>query len=526
MAGFSNITGQESIVFANNASYDGTERGGRMTTNGQLWIGSTASPHVRLGTLTSTGGTITITPGAGTINFEASAATPLSFPCDSGTATPAANTLTVSGQLAGTIPAVFTIGAGSTIDVEDRTWTTSLVVDPSATVGLRGTFQTITAALAAATAGQTIFIRPGTYTENITMVAGVNLAAYEASGFNENTKINGQISCSYSGTCSISGLCLTNASADCVVISGVAATFLKIVDCFILAPSGGGGPFFFMSGGSTNSYIQIDHCMGEVGLNSAYFNINTNRFLKVVNSYLDNFSGINQNSAITNSSGATYNFYIANSTIVNKFAFNNVHALFENSNVGQSNNAGTGVALVGSNLDANQCHIFTSGGPAVSIDATSAFNSTLCTLRADTTGGNTTLVTNAGTFVYDVVGQSGTGTLTLPAPTSEKIAHIDSSNIHGGQVVHITTPGAYPYTTLTTDYVILVDTSAARTITPMASPVTGQMYVIKDNVGSAAANNITVTPSGKNIDGAASTTINVNFGSITIVYNGTQWNII
>ena len=94
-----------------------------------------------------------------------------------------------------------------------------------------------------------------------------------------------------------------------------------------------------------------------------------------------------------------------------------------------------------------------------------------------------------------------------------------------GQYVNVTTPGAYPYTTLISDYLILVDTSSARTITPLASPATGAKYIIKDNVGSAAANNITVTPSGKNIDGSASYVINVNYGSITIIYNGTEWSV-
>ena len=76
MPGFSSITGDESIMFADNASFDGTERGGKITTNGQLWIGSTASPHVKVGTLTSTGGTVTITAGSGTINLEASPVVP------------------------------------------------------------------------------------------------------------------------------------------------------------------------------------------------------------------------------------------------------------------------------------------------------------------------------------------------------------------------------------------------------------------------------------------------------------------
>ena len=60
MPGFNTITGDESIMFADNASFDGTERSGKMTTNAQLWIGATAAPHVKLGTLTSPGGTITI----------------------------------------------------------------------------------------------------------------------------------------------------------------------------------------------------------------------------------------------------------------------------------------------------------------------------------------------------------------------------------------------------------------------------------------------------------------------------------
>lgn len=60
MPGFSSVNGLESIMFADNASFDGTKRAGAMTTNAQLWIGSTAAPHVKLGTLTSPSGTITI----------------------------------------------------------------------------------------------------------------------------------------------------------------------------------------------------------------------------------------------------------------------------------------------------------------------------------------------------------------------------------------------------------------------------------------------------------------------------------
>lgn len=68
MAGSSNVSGEESILFADNASFDGTQRGGALDTNGQLWIGSTAAPHVKKGTIIAGTG-VTVTPGSGTITI-------------------------------------------------------------------------------------------------------------------------------------------------------------------------------------------------------------------------------------------------------------------------------------------------------------------------------------------------------------------------------------------------------------------------------------------------------------------------
>jgi hypothetical protein len=62
--GSSHITGLQTILFADNASYDGTERGGALSLDGQLWIGSSSSPHVVKSTLTAGSGiSITNTPG-------------------------------------------------------------------------------------------------------------------------------------------------------------------------------------------------------------------------------------------------------------------------------------------------------------------------------------------------------------------------------------------------------------------------------------------------------------------------------
>lgn len=134
------------------------------------------------------------------------------------------------------------------------------------------------------------------------------------------------------------------------------------------------------------------------------------------------------------------------------------------------------------------------------------------------------IIGNAG-----VVGESNTmrlGTQGTGAGQQSQTHIAGVINTVSGRVVKVTSPGAYPYTSLITDHVILVDTSSARTITPLANPVVGTLYYIKDSVGLAATNNITITPSGKNIDGAASYVINLNYGSVTIVYNGTEWSII
>lgn len=71
MSGFSTITGEESIMFTDNVSFDGTKRGGKVTTDGQLLIGSTVAPHIRVGTI-SAGSGVTITNASGAITIAAS----------------------------------------------------------------------------------------------------------------------------------------------------------------------------------------------------------------------------------------------------------------------------------------------------------------------------------------------------------------------------------------------------------------------------------------------------------------------
>jgi hypothetical protein len=103
-----------------------------------------------------------------------------------------------------------------------------------------------------------------------------------------------------------------------------------------------------------------------------------------------------------------------------------------------------------------------------------------------------------------------------------------SLTVIGGQIVNVV-ESATNYTVLNSDYITgITSTAAPRTVTlpTAASANKGQIYVVKDQSGGAATNNITVNVNGGgNIDGAATKVINTNYGAFSFYSNGTQWYV-
>ena len=91
-------------------------------------------------------------------------------------------------------------------------------------------------------------------------------------------------------------------------------------------------------------------------------------------------------------------------------------------------------------------------------------------------------------------------------------------------VVPVTIVTTSTYAVTTSDYYLAVDVTAPVSVVLPVSP-TGTIYIIKDIDGDAAINPITVTAS-TNIDSSPSATINSNFGSIELIFNGIEWNIV
>jgi len=68
-----------SVMYALNVDFTGTsltQGSAQVLADGQLLIGSGVPPNIRVGTLTSTGGSVTITNGHGTINLEVAGSSP------------------------------------------------------------------------------------------------------------------------------------------------------------------------------------------------------------------------------------------------------------------------------------------------------------------------------------------------------------------------------------------------------------------------------------------------------------------
>ena len=98
----------------------------------------------------------------------------------------------------------------------------------------------------------------------------------------------------------------------------------------------------------------------------------------------------------------------------------------------------------------------------------------------------------------------------------------------GTQTLAIRIAVATPVAVVATDDVVSIEVPGPVAVAVnLPVGVTGATYTIKDGLGLASvATPITITPAAGTIDGAATATIDVPYGSLTLVYSGVEWKII
>lgn len=268
------------------------------------------------------------------------------------------------------------------------------IVDP---LGFNGTSTTMQAAINSASAGDTIQILPGTYTENLTLKDGLSFVTSDAAevGKNSNVKIIGKMTDNGSEVnCSFTGIGFQTNSDYIATLS--AASNLVFTNCFF---SGSNNTLFQTSNGGINVYFY--RCQGNLGTTGIAFCSTTGGIYRLYNSQ---FTNSGNTTTVTNFTAGSLQiddcelnfpvevsstgFFQANYSTIDTSAVNQIALT----------TAGAGTS------SANFCQFSSGTASAISIGTGTTLTATFC----DVNSTNTNAITGAGTINYGGIVYSGT----------------------------------------------------------------------------------------------------------------------
>lgn len=414
---------------------------------------------------------------------------------------PVAGTIPTLGFQAGTVPTMETYndGAGN-FRIADQSWISQYVVDPSTTPGLKGTFQTIQAAITQAEAdgaafgvNAVIYIRspPGvtaTYTEDLTITGGIVLVGEAGWGPN--------------GLLVYSPLIVGNHT-----FGNLAALQANNIGF----QNGGSGTLttFNSTGGQTLFSLQLNDCqlINNQGAMGAFVNSDAS------------FNQIFMKGCFCDSGG-----------VFNAFTMPGI----SQSIMRDTLFAGSGWTISGGAVQFYNCIAV---GPVVLSNANIvAYNSTFAsdtTNNISGTGAINTLVncvfsSNSATTAAcsSTGGLQGWGNSIGPGATGPKTIFSASLTVNNTPAMAgCIWPGvssAVSYVAAQNDFYIGInDTSVARTVT-LPAPATiaiGHIFVVKDESFNAMINNITISATGGALVDGQPTYVLLNNGASCILRN-------
>lgn len=263
------------------------------------------------------------------------------------------------------------------------------IVDGTTTAN--GTHSTIATALTSASSGDTIFIRPGTYTENLTLKAGVNLTAFGSdSSLNATGKviISGTCTLTTAGSVTISGIQLQTNSAALLAVTGTLASVVNLENCYLNCTNNTGITF---SSSSASAAINIVRCSGNLGTTGiAIFSHSSAGSLLIDYTNFLNTGGSTTASTISSGSVAVGRSVISNPiTTSSTGVISAIFSQFMTTNAIALTHGGSTISNI------NYSSFGTGTAACVTISTTLALNS--CSF--DSTNA-TAVVTGAGTVKY------------------------------------------------------------------------------------------------------------------------------
>lgn len=269
--------------------------------------------------------------------------------------------------------------------------TAKWIVDPTVN---RGTHTTIQGAITAASSGQTIFVRPGTYTEDLTLKAGVNIAAFDCDALTPNVKVIGKATMTTAGTVSISGIQFETNSDFILAVTGSAASQVLFKNCYFMATN---STAISHSSSSADSQISLINCAGILG-GSPFTWFNSSSAGDIDITYGVFFGDSTGASTMSGAGQATLSY----SEFSNPFSASGAgtfvieHCLVEcqNTNTTCFTTTGTGTHTL------SYTGLLSGTSSAASIGAGTTATATDCYFSSS----NTNAATGAGTFIFSCLG--------------------------------------------------------------------------------------------------------------------------
>lgn len=277
-------------------------------------------------------------------------------------------------------------------------------------------YATIGAALLNASPNNYIFIKPGTYTEDLHITKSVVLVAFTATGdflWNGTTVIVGQMTIDANVNVGINGIDLrTSASNNSIRVTNQSSVVCQ--NCLIEPLT---STSFFIN--NSNANVTLENCNCNLSSSSQVFNVSSGT-LRIRNGSFNN-GNQSSSSASTVSTGGfvqlidtTLNFPITTSGSGVLYASNTSFGDFSvpNANLTWITTAGTGTSYL------NGCSVSSGTASAVSIGA----GTTVIMVHTDLNSSNTNVLTGAGTLNYALLSFSGSSsghnvTTETPLPT-------------------------------------------------------------------------------------------------------------
>jgi len=299
-------------------------------------------------------------------------AIPTQFTTDTGVTFPSGNNLNILAQSTNT---GITTNSASTVTVYSYT-PANWIVDATAN---KGTHQTIATATASASAGDTIFIREGTYTESFTAKAGVSYVALATN----NVIINGVVTMNTAGIMTFTGIQFSNTTGNCVVVSGSSSIGATFYSCFFNIKTG-----IAISNSNSSATVILSNC--QIVNSSAQF-ISWSAGTLELSNCIETSSVTPTASSITGGG-----FIVQNCYLISSFAIS-TNCTFTDSYFDSSSLSVTPLVFTGTaTTTINQSKVLGGTASAISIGSSYALAVTNLTISSS----NTNAIAGSGALQY------------------------------------------------------------------------------------------------------------------------------